>query len=201
MLAQESAIDRIIADILFNSRQSRYYQLPAQDTLMIDGQRVDVQLVSENGKVDVMRADPAMVERALHGLGVPANMRESLTEQLEISRKYEDEAAGHMRALGIFRGIQGDLPDDFCMAQWFTRHSGLATPQKTMMDDALAKALAIPQATAGNIGGGTFSAGMAITFTVRTDNSPPLRATIRIIGQINHSHDIIDWRYADLCGV
>lgn len=70
-----------------------------------------------------------------------------------------------------------------------------------MMDDALAKALAIPQATAGNIGGGTFSAGMAITFTVRTDNSPPLRATIRIIGQINHSHDIIDWRYADLCGV
>lgn len=187
--AKESAIETVVADIVFNGPRSEFARLPAEVTYTIGGTQMNVRVSSENGKIDINQADPALIERALRGLGISALPRQvflnSIAGERSAGRLYQSitDVERAMEQAGIDGG------NGFCPEQFFTVYSGLSQPQPNQMDAALARAL----------GGASLAAqvrtklGSAMRVEVSAIEGLPLVAIIRTSGLIEQSYSVLDW--------
>lgn len=187
--AQESAIETVVADILFNGPRSEFARLPAETTYNIHGARMRISVTSESGKIDVNQADPKLIDRALRGLGIAASQRQNLLRILQTERSagrlFESPAdiASTMEQAGI-PSNGGFCPNDF-----FTTYSGLGQPVQGQMQPELARALgqaSLPQ-------GLRTRPGAAFRIAVEAAGSAPITAVVRTSGLIGRASTVLHW--------
>lgn len=194
--ALESAVETVVADILFNGPRGAFAQLPGETEYEINGTKMAVRVSSENGKIDLNRADADLIERALRGLGVSARPREDflshVLEERKVGRFFQSmvDVEGAMQRAG-FDGAPG-----FCAERYFTVFSGLAQPQANQMDAELARALG-QASLASNV---RTTPGTALRLEVRAAEGLPLVAVIRPSGLIGQSYKVLAWGSASQCG-
>ncbi len=194
--AQESAVETVVADILFNGPRSASAQLPAETSYRFGDRKLKISVTGEGGKIDVNQADPALIQRALRGLGIAALPRQNFVNGVK-----ERQRSGR-----LFRSIADveeamqqagfDGTNGFCAEDFFTTYSGLALPQAGQMDPKLARALgqANLQAEAPT------NIGSVMRIKAQGEQGLPLVAMVRASGLIGESHRVLDWEYALGCG-
>ena len=195
--AQESAVETVVADILFNGPRSEFARLPADTIYRFGDNTLKVSVTGEGGKIDVNQADSNLIERALRGLGVAALPRQNF-----VSRVKERQRSGQLfRSIADveeamsqagFNGASG-----FCAEDYFTTYSGLALPQGGQMDPKLARALGLASLAAD----APNSIGSAMRIKVQREQGLPLVVVVRVSGLIRESHKILDWRHGAGCGL
>ncbi len=187
--AQESAVETVVADILFNGPRSELARLPAQTSYTINGIAMQVQVTSESGKIDVNQADPALMERALRGLGISGSQRQAflaiIAGERSASRLFQSptDVGAAMQQAGIAVG------SGFCPDNYFTTFSGLGQPVAGQMRPELAKALGQPSLPTE----ARASPGTALRVSIKADGASPLIAVIRTSGLIGRSYSVLDW--------
>ncbi|MEP2990031.1 MAG: hypothetical protein ABJN65_01165 [Parasphingorhabdus sp.] len=192
---QESAVETVVADMLFNGPRGEFVLLPAKTSYIIDGTQVTVRVTSESGKIDVNQADPSLIDRALRGFGISALQRQSFISQIKVERangrlfQSNGDVESAMEKSGIIDR------DGFCVSRYFTVYSGLASPQTNQMDAPLARALGQPTLEAA----GKAGTGAAMKIEITSDGNAPLNVIIRTSGLVSQSHSVLDWRYAANC--
>jgi len=194
--AQESVVETVVADILFNGPRSEFARLPAQTSYRFGDIALQISVTGEGGKIDVNQADAALIERALRGFGIAALPRQNF-----VSRVKERQRSGR-----LFRSIADveqamsqagfDGKSGFCAEDYFTVYSGLALPQASQMDPRLARALG-QASLAADV---PTSIGSAMRIAVQGEHGLPLVAVVRVSGLIGQSHKVLDWRYGAGCG-
>jgi len=193
--AKESAIETVVADILFNGPRSEFARLPAEAIYFINDTQMQVRVSSESGKIDVNQADPALIERALRGLGVSALPRQAflniIARKRGAGRLYQSilDVESAMRQAGF------DMENGFCAEQYFTVYSGLSQPQAVQMDAALARALGQANLAAN----ARAKPGTALRVEVKAKEGLPMTAIIRTSGLIDQSYSVLDWNDAKGC--
>ncbi|WP_343757415.1 hypothetical protein [Parasphingorhabdus litoris] len=187
--AQESAIETVVADILFNGPRSQLARLPAETNYTINGVAMQIRVSSESGKIDVNQADPILIERALRGFGIPGSQRQAflaiIAGERSASRLFQSPAdvAAAMQQAGLAAG------SSFCPDKYFTTFSGLGQPVAGQMRSELAKALGQPSLpTEARARPGT-----ALRISVATDGASPRTAVIRTSGLIGQAYSVLDW--------
>lgn len=191
-LAQESVIETVAADIIFNGPRSEWAILPHQAVYDIDGQRFNVSMDSEAGKLDINAADPQLIERALQGLGVARQDRQLLLADIA-QRRQQGRA---FRSLIEWNFPLSALPEGQCPERYFTIASGLARPSPQFLDPQLARSLAIP-ATAG---GGRLQLGSAVMMRVKSVTASKGQGyLLRISGTNEKAFAILDVVSASGC--
>jgi len=192
---QESAVETVIADMLFNGPRGEFVTLPAATSYQLGGKQMNVRVTSESGKIDVNQADPALIDRALRGFGIPSLPRQTFLAVVKSKRASKklfhsmNDVESAMEEAGMEKN--GEL----CASRYFTVYSGLSIPQSGQMDVRLAKALGQPSQTTT----GKTTASAAIRIEVGSDAGQPLVAIIRTSGLIGESHRVLDWRYGTDC--
>ena len=191
--AQESAVEMVVADILFNGPRSEFARLPAKTTYRFGDIALNISVTGEGGKIDLNQADAALIERALRGLGVAALPRQNF-----VSRVKQRQSSGRLFADVEQAMSQAGFGAEsgFCAEDYFTTYSGLAVPQASQMDPRLARALgqaslAVDAPT---------SIGSAMRIMVQAEQGLPLVAVVRVSGLIGESHKVLDWQYGKGCG-
>lgn len=194
--AQESAVETVVADILFNGPRSEFARLPAETAYRFGDRTLKISVTGEGGKIDVNQADPALIERALRGLGIAALPRQNFVNGVK-----ERQRSGR-----LFRSIADveeaisqagfDGTSGFCAEDYFTAYSGLALPQTGQMHPKLARALG--QASLET--DAPSSIGSAMRIRVQGEQGLPLVAVVRASGLIGESHRVLDWEYRAGCG-
>jgi len=187
-LAAESAVETVVADLVLNGPRSQWHQLPANGRYTIDGIALGISVTSENGKIDINRADPALVDRALRGLGVAGEARAANVAAISAQRAQRKTTG----TLADMRKLLAANPTGSaglaCPERYFTVFSGLGRPSSTMMAPELARALGEPEQSApANV-----TPGSALRISVKSRNGAPTAIMfVRILGQIGRSHNLI----------
>lgn len=193
--AQESAVETVVADILFNGPRSELARLPAETTYTISGIEMQVRVSSESGKIDINQADPVLIERALRGFGIPGSQRQAFLGIIagERSAGRLFQSAADVEAAIQQAGIA--VASDFCPDDHLTTFSGLGQPVSGQMQPELAKALGQPslpnEARAGS--------GIALRVLVTAEGTLPLIAVVRTSGLIRQSYNVLEWSNYNSC--
>ncbi len=194
--AQESAVETVVADMLFNGPRSELARLPAETSYTINGIAMQVRISSESGKIDVNQADPVLIERALRGLGISSSQRQAflaiVAGERSASRLFQSptDVGAAMQQAGMAVG------SGFCPDNYFTTFSGLGQPAPGQMRPELTKALGQPSLPTE----ARASPGTALRVSINTDGASPLIAVIRTSGLIGRSYSVLDWSDQAGCG-
>lgn len=200
-LAIESAYETVVADILFNGPRSNFAALPASTDYNLTGVSMKVEVSSENGKLDVNSADPALIERALMGLGVASANRSQFLNFYRLRREQSKtllsiaDIEAEMQSAGIISDTGSSGANAICISQFFTAHSGLAQPESAHSSARLNRALNI----ANNVGTNRVRLGSPLRIKIKAETGLPLIAVIRISGNLEDPVTILDWYYATDC--
>ena len=194
-LALETAYETAIADMLFNGPRSAFAKMPSQMVYTLNGVSMTISVSSESGKLDINQADPALIDRALMGLGIDASKRTAFLGVLAgyrssgfvISMTADLEAALQQAGVGPAGG--------FCGLQYLTAHSGLPRPFTGQMPPELARAIGEPS-TQRNSG---FQPGSALRIAITKPGGPSLVAVVRMTGRLDQAVDVLDWRIGGDC--
>lgn len=194
--AQESAVEMVVADILFNGPRSEFARLPAETTYRFGDSTLKISVTGEGGKIDVNQADPALLEQALRGLGIAALPRQNFVNGVK-----ERQRSGHLfRSIAdveqAMQQVGFDGTSGLCAEDFFTTYSGLALPQASQMAPKLARALGQASLDAGV----PTSIGSVLRIVVQGEQGLPLVAVVRASGLIGQSHKVLDWEYGARCG-
>jgi len=202
-LAQESAYETVVADILFNGPRSNFARLPAKDNYNLNGIEMEVEIVSENGKIDLNNVDPAILERALRGLGISSIPRNTYLKAYRTRREAKKALIGiadvekEMQQSGIILANSYNEDSALCASKYFTVHSNLTQPTATQSPSELNRALGIVS----NEGSFSSRLGTAIRIMVKVDNGLPLITVVRITGRLDRPVTILDWYYGNDCSI
>lgn len=196
-LALETAYETAIADMLFNGPRSAFAKMPSQTVYTLNGVSIRISVSSESGKLDINQADPALIDRALMGLGIDASKRTAFlgvlagnrSSGLNIAMTADLEAALQQAGVGPAGG--------FCGPQYLTAHSGLPRPLAGQMPLELARAIGQPSSQSDT----GFQPGSALRIAVTKPDGPPLVATVRITGRLDQAVDVLDWRIGGDCPI
>ncbi len=158
-LAEESVIETVAADIIFQGPRSEWASLPHQSVYEVYGIRFDVLMESEAGKIDINAADIELIERALQGLGLSSRRRQLLLERIKRKRSQNRRFISFLEW-----GLNpSDLSSGKCPNRYFTIASGQSRPSENFLDADLARALAIPT----NAPSGRLQLGNAVTLYIK----------------------------------
>lgn len=185
----ESAYHTVVADILFNGPRSEFAQLPAQTEYQLNNRKMSIKVNSENGKIDIAQADPALISRALAGFGLTASQRKNILDAIAANNNqsaflwtYPDMLAA------LEKGNQECLSDDF------TVFSGLAQPETSFASARLARALGFAAQQ-----GGRSRPGSALHLQISDSKGLPLNVIFRITGRFDEPVIILDWAMESRC--
>jgi len=197
--ALEAAIDTVVADRIIKGGTSSWSRASAQGTINIDGTPIFVRSTGENGRLDLLRADLAYIDRALQGLGLGAQQRRAVLGTIAMARS---SGRGTMNLAEIRSIIDEDITpagSGPCLADMFTAVSHLQQPQADQMPEPLARALAIP-GQAAEPGGGALLAPVAPQrIEASTAKGMTVAAVIRVIGQVGNGYQTLGWFSGRLC--
>lgn len=192
-LALDGAAEAAIASLIFEGNRSAWTGAPRPVT--IGGRDVAVTLSSENGRLDINKAEVRTVDAALRGVGTAAEERQRITQALAARR-----AAGRdYAATAELRTLLSDgaaAKSAACALDLFTLFSGLAAPAPNQMSDKLARALGMPGGgfTPENAGGGA-----ALRIEAALPSGVGLTVVVRATGISDEPLMVHRWDYARDC--
>jgi hypothetical protein len=140
-LALESAVETVIADLLFNGPQSRWARFPSKGGMSIDNRPIRVIVSSESGRLDLNEIDLGLLDTALRGLGVDANGRSVLSENLAAKRAANQRIGSPAEIRALLAATLGPNPQVRCIEDRLTIYSGLSRPNESHISPEWARAL------------------------------------------------------------
>ncbi|MEM8564515.1 MAG: hypothetical protein AAGF57_19905, partial [Pseudomonadota bacterium] len=160
----------------------------------IEGVRYNVSLTSEQGKLDVNRADPVWLDRALRGLGVSNQQRTNFLALIAQRRASEQpfQAMAEVEETfwsGQLMPQQGSTIPTFCVTDHFTIASGLSRPSPAFMSPELARALGEPQSQQN---GERYQLGYAVNIKVTAAEQLPQRWIVRVLANEQAIYQAVD---------
>ncbi len=128
-LVLASAIETVVADVIFNGPRSRWHMLPASGPVDVDGMTVQVTLSPENGRLDVNEAAPELIDDLFRGIGTPSQTRSRLLAALG-ERRVADQPIGSFSELEAMLKSSGlDARVGSCLLEMLTPFSALPAPR------------------------------------------------------------------------
>lgn len=188
----EGAAETVFADRLFAGNKGRWWLVPASGQVMIGGKVVDVELSSESGRLDVNEADPKLIDQALQGLEVRADVRARVFTDVR-ARRADGRRINSFAELRSALG--GATVDGHCLDDDLTLWSGLPSPRRDQMPETLARALGQP------IGGsqGQAEAGAALRLRISLEGKPGLVMVARPTGLRDEPVSVNSWESYSAC--
>lgn len=194
-LALETAYETAVADILFNGPRSSFAKLPGQTDYTLNGVSVRISVSSESGKLDINQADPALIDRALMGLGVDATKRSALQGSLLNMRSSTSAKLSPSEMEQLLQEVGLGPSGGQCIARYFTAHSGLQRPTSGQMAPELAQAIGEPNVPM-EFG---IQPGQALEIVITAKSFQPLKAIVRITGRLDQAVELLDWKFSRWC--
>jgi len=189
-LLMESAIETVMADRQFNGPRGRWWLLPATGDVDVDGVKVEVRLSSESGRLDINEADPALIDRALIGLGLAGVDRAALIAHLRGLRSQ----GGRIGSFAELRRLVDGAGGRACALEALTFSSALAEPGGGELNDALAKALGRTVVNGAN----PATAGSTLRFEIMSAGGAPAVRLVRS-GISSGAIEVLDHSSGKLC--
>lgn len=190
-LALDAALETIIADRIMNGDRSIWSRAPAQGSIDVDGMTIQVRATSETDRIDIVRADPRVIDAALRGAGLSAQERAQILGRIALWR-------GSRRATSL-ADIEAVLDggstahDGACGADLFTAAAGGRVSE-------------LPSGVPGQI---TLGSAHTQTEPLRAEalqrielQAPAGQArttVLRVLGQRNNASSTLDWLGYRLC--
>lgn len=196
-LAQDSAIETMLADRLFNGNRSAWWSTPASGEIAIGKRRISIHLSSESGRLDVNAADPAQIDKALQGLGVSSNERSRIVGRLTALRVAKRTIASLPELLALI-GEAGSK-DGVCLAEELTWVSGLSSPRGDQVTSRLARALGAPGDASGESAPSPPEPGTALRVRTSEAGGPARIAIVRTSGLPDQPTSVSVWGAAAPC--
>jgi hypothetical protein len=155
----------------------------------LNGVSVTAELSSESGRIDLNRADPEVIDRALRGGGIGAQRRQVFKDRLLQYRQRKQSliALAEIDALAQQAGIAADA--GFDLRENFTITSGLPQPDPAHLPTTLASALGLAAPT----GPARVSPGSSLRLILRAEKAAPLMLVFRTTGLLDQPVLISDW--------
>ncbi len=196
-LAIESATETLLADRLFKSQGSRWWQAPSEGAIMIGEREIRLRMTSESGRLDVNNADTALIDTALRGFGVGKGDRDRILERLTALRTLKKgiRSAGELEAL--VAGVR--TPPEICLVDELTWVSGLAEPNPGHMSPALARALGGRGGARGDGASAPVEGGAALRIEAAEAGGRPLVSIVRLVGLADRPLEISAWTIPTAC--
>jgi hypothetical protein len=140
--ALSSAVDTIIADVIFNGPRSQWRSLPASGAIVIDGETVQIRLSPENGRLDLNGASPETIDDLLRGLDVPAQTRSRLLASLNLRRAAAKPIGSMSELESVLKAAGLEARSRTCLLDLLTPFTALPAPRLEVAPEPLRAALA-----------------------------------------------------------
>lgn len=137
----DAAAESVAADLLINGPRSTWWQLPARGSVTLGATTIDVAVTSEDGRIDLNDADPAVIQDALRGLGVDSQVAEAFLTAL-LARRQQGRLNSSADVDRLTAALtSGAAAGGLCRSDLFTIDSSLTRPDTTRASLSLARAL------------------------------------------------------------
>ena len=180
-IALQSAIETVIADRLFKQNHSRWWVLPAQGSVDVAGQAVQVYISDDAGRIDLNEADSALIDQALRGAGVDGAARARFGARLAYLR-------ASRRRLLTSADMAALCAPLSCPRGLFTLATGLAQPRAAQISSALSPINGLPGTS-----GGPAQPGDSIRYEARSGGMT-LTVIARESGLSSKPYALSEWR-------
>jgi len=197
-LALESATETLLADRLFNSQRSQWWQAPTEGAMTIGDREVRLRMTSESGRLDVNNADTELIDTALRGLGIGKGDRDRIVQRLVALRTLKKGIKSPADLDALIAGTVA--PADVCLADALTYVSGLAEPRPDQMSPALARALGGRGGARGDGAAAPVEGGAALRIEAAEPGGAPLVSIVRLVGFADRPLEISAWAIPTACG-
>jgi general secretion pathway protein K len=196
-LALESATETLLADRLFNSQRSRWWQAPTEGAVMIGAREVRLRMTSESGRLDVNNADIELIASALRGLGVAKGDRDRIVQRLTALRTLKKGISSAAELDALIAGVA--TPPEICLGEELTFVSGLAEPNPNHMSAALSRALGGRGGARGDGAAAPVEGGAALRIEAREPGGAPLVSIVRLVGLPDRPLETSVWAMPSSC--
>jgi len=193
-LAAESAVETVIAELLFYGPRSRWTRVPASGNVSVDQMPVSVTLTGESGKIDINEADLQLIDNALRGFAVTATVRGQVLAGLSELRGGGGRVGSQATLVALL--APASQSSGQCLPSYFTISSGLSVPRRDRMAPALGKALGYAE-TGGRPT--ALQAGDVLRLDVKPGSGRNLTALLRPNGIPPTPIAMIDWTWNSGC--
>jgi general secretion pathway protein K len=194
--ALKSAVDTVIADILFSGPRSQWAALPAEGAIAIDNQMIEVTVTSDNGRVDVNEADPKLIDATLREQGVSATSRKAVVDQLLSRRALKQPVTSIPDLDRVLSGAGSISPGSSCLGDAFTMSSGMTVPELNKAPAIVVRALGSPTGAGSSP---RASAMDLLRINVRTSVGVRRVALARTTGQKGTAALFVQWSDGSVC--
>jgi len=195
-LELESAVETVIADILFSGPRSRWIMVPASGTVSIGSDDVAVHVSSESGRLDLNDGDLDRTDLLLRTAGFTAQERQPFMDALNARRKQMRKLASWPEVDQLLAKLPHDRMVTSCIAREFTLYSGLHAPRASQASPELARALSLT-------GEGQplpLEPGTALRIETKVPAGASLLAVVRITGMQSRPYSVLRWQLNAACG-
>jgi hypothetical protein len=200
-LVLASAIETVVADVIFNGPRSRWHMLPASGSVDVDGMTVQVTLSPENGRLDVNEAAPELIDDLFRGIGTPSKTRSRLLAALG-ERRVADQPIGSFSELeAILKSSGLDARPGSCLLEMLTPFSALPVPRLALAPERLRTALARAGKEDGIVELRSVPIGPVEPVRVRAKvkNERQLNVILRVTGTTDAPYLVHHWSERPLC--
>lgn len=196
-LALEGATETLLADRLFESQRSRWWQAPMEGSVAIGGREVRLRMTSESGRLDVNNADTELIDTALRGLGVGKVDRDRILQRLTALRTLKKGIRSAAELDALVAGVS--TPQGVCLAAELTYVSGLAEPRPDQMSAALTRALGGRGGARGDGAAAPVEGGAALRIEAAEPGGAPLISIVRLVGLSDRPLEVSAWALPSPC--
>ncbi|HEY5722126.1 MAG TPA: hypothetical protein VIT45_07375 [Allosphingosinicella sp.] len=196
-LALESATETLLADRLFNSQRSRWWQAPTEGGITIGGRPIRLRMTSESGRIDVNNADTGLIDTALRGLGVGKGDRDRIVQRLVALRTLKKGIGSAADLDSLIGGAA--TPQGVCLADELTFVSGLAEPRPDQMSAALSRALGGRGGARGDGAAAPVEGGAALRIEASEPGGARSISIVRLVGLADRPVEVSAWALPASC--
>jgi len=194
--ALESAIETAASDLLFNGLRSRWAQLPAENSVSISDQQIEVRVSNEVGRLDLNAASPDKVGSALQGFGFTSAERQPLLDELQRRHIANDRLQTWAEVPMVLAKLPADKLTTTCLIRELTLYSGLAAPRPNQVSPELGHALGLATSAEPAVP----DPGSALRFEAISQDGARLIEVLRITGTIGRPITILRREFNPPCG-
>jgi len=194
-LALESAVEAVVADLLFNGPQSHWALLPAEGAVAVDDRQIRVTVSNEAGRLDLNEVDPVLLETALQGFGIDAGRRILLVEALRAVRTAKQPIGSLAEMRALLATTIGMDRQARCLENQLTIFSGLVRPRENQLSPELARALGIATIASRT----PAEPGSALRVMATAPGGGTLSSTVQIKGLLGEAYSASAWEFMQGC--
>jgi hypothetical protein len=186
-LALDAAVETIIADRIMNGGRSIWSRTAVDGTIQIENMAIRARATSEAQRVDLMRADPRLVDTTLRTAGLGANQRQRVIARIALQAGNAQALSFAMISNVLKAGEPVDVGTGPCLLDLFTPFPSGRTTQG---DEAMADTIALDE---------PLRPGLIQRLELQAPSGVSLTVLVRVIGQRGQAVSVLEWLPYRLC--